>query len=525
MRYVFANSELDTSSYELRRNGELVQVEPQVFDLITLLVQNPGRLVTRDELVAEIWGGRIVSESTISARINAARRAVGDDGERQAVVETVPRRGIKLVASVEALPNSTVAATAMSAPARERLPESIHLSSAAQRGSIAVMPFTDQALAADARGGLGDALAHDVITRLAKLRSLFVIAQGTVFALDQQRLGAEMAGRLLNVDYALEGTVDRRDRRVVVGARLIDMRTGQVIWAETLDHRIDDVLLVLDDIGNRIVASVATEIETAERNRAILKPPSTLNAWEAHHRGLWHMYRYRKDDNVLARSFFETAIRLDPTFSRAHACLSFTHWQDAFVGWGDRPAAIEQAYASASQALMADDRDPTAHWALGRALWIKGRPDQSVSEFEHAVDLSPNFALAHYNLAFVHATAGDAAVAIPFADHSRKLSPYDPMLFAMLGARAMALVRLGRFEEAAEVAAEAASRPNAFVHIQALAAFSLALADRLAEAQLYVAAVRAMQPRYTLADFLAAFQFDATGEAHFRKGASQLALA
>lgn len=525
MRYVFATCELDTASHELRRGGEAVRVEPQVFDLLALLVRHPGRLVTRDELVADVWGGRIVSESTISARINAARKAVGDDGERQAVIATVPRRGIKLVVDIDALSAPAVTAVAASPPMQQRLPEATHPLPSSRRGSIAVMPFTDQALAADARGGLGDALAHDVITRLAKLRCLFVIAQGTVFALDQQRLGAEAAGRLLNVDYALGGTVDRRDQRVVVGTRLIDMRTGQVIWAETLDHRIDDVFIVLDEIGNRIVASVAAEIETAERNRAILKPPDMLNAWEAHHRGLWHMYRYRKDDNDLARRFFETAIQLDPTFSRAHACLSFTHWQDAFVGWEDRRAAIEQAYATASQALMADDRDPTARWALGRAFWIKGHHDQSVSEFERAVDLSPNFALAHYNLAFVHATAGDATAAIPFADHSLNLSPYDPMLFAMLGARAIALVRLRRFDEAAEVAVRAAARPNAFVHIQALAAFSLALADKLAEARPYVAAIRATQPSYAFADFLAAFRFDATGNAYFRKGASQLGMA
>jgi TolB-like protein len=525
MRYRFANCELDTESHELQLGGELVRVEPQVFDLLALLVQHPGRLVSRDELIAEIWGGRIVSESAISARINAARKAVGDDGERQAVIATVPRRGIKLVVAVETLADSAASARSTSAPVQERLPEPTQQSSAARRGSIAVMPFTDQALTADARGGLGDALAHDVITRLAKLRSLFVIAQGTVFALDQQRIGAETAGRLLNVDNALGGTVERRDRRIVVGTRLIDVRTGRVIWAESLNHKLDDTFLVLDEIGSRIVAIVASEIETAERNRAILKPPASLDAWEAHHRGLWHMYRYREEDIELARSYFETAIRLDPTFSRAHACLSFTHWQDAFVGWAERREAIERAYATASQALMADDRDPAAHWALGRALWIRGRHDQSVSEFEQAVNLSPNFALAHYNLAFVHATAGDAAAAIPFAEHSRNLSPYDPMLFAILGARAMALVRLGRFVEAAEVAVQAAARPNAFVHIQAIAAFSLSLADRLDEAQPYVATIRATHPRYTFADFLAAFQFDGAGSASFQKGAKRLGMA
>ncbi|MGE0697941.1 MAG: winged helix-turn-helix domain-containing tetratricopeptide repeat protein [Hyphomicrobiaceae bacterium] len=525
MRYRFADCELDTDRHELWSAGEPVRIEPQVFDLLALLVQHPGRLVSRDELIARVWGGRIVSESTISARINAARKAVGDDGERQGVIATVPRRGIKLVAAVEALGEPQVTTQPMPVPSLERLPEAAPNPTAPRRASIAVMPFADPALAPDARGGLGDALAHDVITRLAKLRSLFVIAQGTVFALDQQKLGAEAAGRLLDVDYALGGMVERRDDRIVVGTRLVEVRTGRVIWAETLSHKANDTFLVLDEIGNRIVASVASEIETAERNRAILKPPSSLDAWEAYHRGLWHMYRFTRADNEQARGLFEQATRQDPTFSRAFAGLSFTYWQDAFQNWAtDRQKVLDVAYDMASDSILADDRDPAAHWAMGRALWLRGRQDESVAELEQAVDLSPNFALAHYNLAFVHATTGDAAAAVTYSDASRELSPYDPMLFGILGARAMALVRLGRYDEAADWAIKAAARPNSFPHIRGIAAFSLALADRMDEARAHLAALVAAVPGYTFADFQRAFRFDANGVNLFRKGARKLGV-
>ncbi|HEX2216897.1 MAG TPA: BTAD domain-containing putative transcriptional regulator [Xanthobacteraceae bacterium] len=390
---------------------------------------------------------------------------------------------------------------------------------AARRASIAVMPFVDRSSAAGARGGAADALAHDVITRLAKLRSLFVIAQGTVFALSERRVGPEEAGRMLNVDYVVSGSVRRQGKRLTVAVELSETRTARIVWAETFNHTMDDAFLVLDEIGNRIVASIASEIETIERNRAILRPPSSLDAWEAHHRGLWHMYRFNKADNERAQHFFKTAVRLDPTFARAYAGLSFTHWQNAFQGWSRKEPEIERAYAAAGQSLIVDDRDPAAHWAMGRALWLRGSHEQSVTELEQAIDLSPNFALGHYTLAFVHSQGGDPHAAIRSSDHSRNLSPFDPLLFAMLGARAMALVSLGRFEEAADWGAKAAARPNAHAHILAIAAYSLALAGRPDEARAHMAAIHKTLPQYGVEDFLTAFQFAPESAAFFRQGA------
>lgn len=393
-----------------------------------------------------------------------------------------------------------------------------------RRASIAVMPFAETTPAAMI-GGLAGNLAYDIITRLAKLRSLFVIAQGTVFALAEQRVGPEEAGRILNVDYVVSGSLRRHGHRLNVRVELAETRTARIVWAEVFDQKMDDAFQVLDEIGNRIVASIATEIETLERNRAILKPPNSLDAWEAHHRGLWHMYRFNKEDNARARQFFETAVRLDPTFARAYAGLSFTHWQNAFQGWSRRDTEAERAFEVAGQSLMVDDRDPAAHWAMGRALWLLGRHDQSVAELERAVDLSPNFAQGHYALAFVHAQGGDAQAAVRFSDHSRSLSPFDPMLFAMLGARAMALVRLGRFEEAADWAVRAAARPNAHAHITAICAHCLALTDRTEEARALVAAIHKQLPHYRVDDFLAAFRFAPDVEERFRRVARLIGLA
>lgn len=461
-------------------------------------------------LVALARSGRIgEGETHLAATIRLfAAEGLDATGLRAAWRAAKAQHGAPLPALTVAQPPAAPAAGATGAVCR--------------RASIAVMPLADPAAGDDRRGGAADALAHDLITRLAKLRSLLVIAQGSVFALHERQLGGIDAGRMLAVDYVVAGAVRRHPGRLTVAVELIEMRTRQVVWAETFDQRLDDLFLVLELIGDRIVAAVASEIETIERNRAVLRPPSSLDAWGAHHRGLWHAYRFNRTDNAQARHFFERAVRLDPTFARAHAGLSFTHFQDAFQGWAARQPAIDRAFAAAGESLLADDRDPAAHMAMGRALWLRGRHDVAVHELGQAVELSPNFALGHYTLGFMQSQAGDAEAAIAAADRSRTLSPFDPLLFGMFGAKAMALARLGRFAEAAEWGVRAAARPNAHAHILAIAAYTLALAGRLDDARRHLAAIRATLPAYDIDDFLTAMRFDANAARLFRTGARRL---
>jgi DNA-binding SARP family transcriptional activator/TolB-like protein len=425
-------------------------------------------------------------------------------------------------AAAASLPAVSIQALTPPAPLSENPP-----TLTPRRASIAVMPLVDLTRADGASSGrsLAGALVHDVITRLAKLRSVAVIAQGTVFALAERGLGAETAGRALNVDYVASGSVRRDAERTVVMMELVETRRARIIWAEDFQCSTAGTFQVLDEIGNRIVAGIAGEIEMAERNRALLKPPSSLDAWEAHHRGLWHMYRFNADDNDQAQHFFQMAARLDPTFSRAHAGLSFTHFQNAFLlRIPDREREIEHAIAAASQALIADDRDPTAHWAMGRALWLRGEQDEALSELSRAVALSPNFALGHYALAFVQSQSGDARAAIAAVDQSRELSPFDPLLFAMLATRAIAHFRLGQYEDAAAWSMKAVSRPNAHVHIKAIAAQCLAAAERLEEGQALVKSIRKTHPRYGIDDYLKVFRFSDDAEALLRRNARLIGI-
>jgi TolB-like protein/DNA-binding SARP family transcriptional activator len=395
----------------------------------------------------------------------------------------------------------------------------------ARRPSLAVMPFHALPDRREGTGETADGLTHDTITRLAKLRSFFVIAEGSVFALGLRRIGPEEAGRRLNVDYVASGSVRRRAGRLGVSVELIETTTARIIWAEDFDCRQNDVFSILNDISNRIVASIASEIEAVERNRAVLRPPDSLDAWQAYHRGLWHMYRFTEPENEAARRFFEMAVRLDPTFARAHAGLSFTHWQSAFQHWGDRKHHMTNALQAAGRGVIVDEHDPAAHWAMGRALWLKGSHDEAVGELQQTVNISPNFALGHYALAFVHSQSGDPRAAIEAADHSRLLSPFDPLLFGMLGSKAMAHVRLGEFDEAAAWSVKAAMRPNAHILILAIAAFCHVLAGRIEEARTYAEAIRRAQPRFGVEEYLNAFQFSADAAALFRQAAGKIGMA
>jgi len=395
---------------------------------------------------------------------------------------------------------------------------------ASRRASLAVMPFTELDRGQSGHSELGNALTHDVISRLARLRSLFVIARGSVFALAAEALSLREIGERLAVDYVATGYIERHADKVAVTVEVAEAASSRILWTDRFEAAPSAGFVVLDDVCGGIVSSIAAEIENAERNRALLKPPGSLDAWESYHRGLWHMYRFTTDENTRAAQFFKQSIALDPTFSRAYAGLSFTHWQSAFQRWDDRVAQTRQALETAGRSLLADNQNPAAHWAMGRALWLAGEIVEATHALEQSVQLSPNFALGHYAVAFVHSQAGDPGVAVASSDHSRLLSPCDPLLFGMLGARAMALVRLGNFEAAAESSLKAATQPNAHVHILAIAAHCLALAGRIEEGLSHAARIRQQSPSYGVAHFLDTFRFEQDVQSQYRSAAKLIGL-
>jgi DNA-binding SARP family transcriptional activator/tetratricopeptide (TPR) repeat protein len=387
-----------------------------------------------------------------------------------------------------------------------------------RRASVAVMPFVDVLPGQTGRSRMADGLTDDIITRLAKLRALFVIARGSVYALSERGIGPQEAARILNVEYIASGSVRRQGGRVSVLIELVQAEDARIVWTDEFEGSAEEALGVLDSIVGRIVAAIAEEIEAAECNRAVLKPANSLDAWEAYHRGLWHMYKFNGPDNRDAGHFFRRALELDATFARAYAGLSFTHFQNAFLDLTpDRDRQIDLALEAATRSLGADQRDPAAQWAMGRALWLRGENKEAFAALERSIELSPNFALGHYTLGFVHSQMGDPRSAIDATTTSRQLSPFDPLQFAMLASRALAHVRLGEAEEAADWAVKATSRPNAHAHILAIAVECLLLSNRKDEARVFVGRIRERVPTYSVEDFLRAFRFPKETESVLRR--------
>ena len=403
-------------------------------------------------------------------------------------------------------PAETVAATVAEQPAG-LLPDLSRSSrpTLPDRPSLAVLPFGTLGGQSEG-GGFADGVAADVLVRLSRLRSLFVIARGSSFRFRGAQIDPYTVGRALGVRYLASGAIRTDGHRLRLTVELVEAETGAVMWSDIYDRRLDAVFDLQDELATRIAAALDDEIEAAEMRRALAVPPSSLDGWSAYHRGLWHMYRFTRGDNETARSLFQQALRTDPLSARLYAGLSFTHFQDAFLHrTGQRGIEAEHAYRFAEQSVGLDERDPTSHLALGRALWLLGRQDDAVEELSLAVGLNPNFALGHYSLAFVQAQGGDARAALGAADVAQRLSPFDPLLFGMLGARALACLNLKEHAQAALWGDRAARRPNAHVHIQAIAAFSNALADRREEAGGYARRIRETAPSYRCDDFLAAF--------------------
>lgn len=533
MIYLVGSRAIDTETFEVRQDDERIRVEPQVFDLLLLLIENRERIVSRDEIIEHVWKGRIVSEAAISSRIKAARRAIGDDGKAQAMIRTINRRGVRFVgevrtlASPSALPEGDGSALPSSLiplqPASSLRGQAPGLStvippddgdtvvgidfSLPKRPSLVVLPF-HMLSGTDEHSVIADGLTLDIMTGLARTRWLFVISRGTALmfrgALHDP---AAIAGKL-GVRYVLQGTIQFRNQRMRIHAALTDAVIGREVWADHFDRSINDIFAFQDEISNIIAGAVEVEIEQSERQRALLAPPSNLDAWSAYHRGAWHMFQFTPAAYEEAERLFKLAADLDPGFSRVFAGLSFVHWQRAFLEIGkDRQSEIAQANDLAHHALMLDPREPQGHWALGRALLLNHEFDLAIDSLESSVALNPNFALGHYSVAFARALVSQSIRTDESLRTARRLSPYDLMSFAMMAAQAMNATLLGRLEEGADLADRAARQTNAHYHILGIAAFCNARAGRREIAGRYLARLSHVHPGYRISDYLRAFPY------------------
>ena len=486
MIYQFGHFELDLATLELRASGAPRKLEPQVFGLLCLLVENRDRVVSKDEIIEKVWDGRVVSEAAISSRVKSARQALGDDGQAQRLIKTVHGTGFRFVAEVRAARPKKAAETL-------------------SRPSLAVLPF--RLIGNDARhASFAHALPDELITELSRLRWLFVTSRGSSFRLRTSDAEVVDIGRMLGVRYCLDGTIELLDPSLVITVELVDTLDGGIVWAERFAGRIGDIHSIREEIRSRVVTALDIRIPLHEAARARLSVPEDLDAWSAYHLGLQHMYRFNRGDNATATGLFERAVELDPHFARAHAGLSFVHFQTAFMRYANDVAGeIQQARRCAERGLELDPLDPFINFTMGRSYWLAGDLESSLGWLERATNVSPNYAQGIYARAWTETLAGQALEGRRHVDLAMQLSPIDPLYYAMMGTRALGHMVLNEDAEAADWGERAARSPGAHVLIAMIATAAHALNGNRARATAWAANVRERNNSLTREDFCRAF--------------------
>ena len=486
MQFLFDDHVLDVARRELSRGVEPVAVEPQVFDLLVYLVENRDRVVSKDDLIASIWGGRIVSESTLASRINAARKAVGDSGGRQKLIRTFARKGFRFVGQL----HEEAAATAAE-PVQT-------IFSLPDRPAIAVLPFVNMSGEPE-QEYFSDGISEDIITALSKLRWFFVIARNSSFNYKSKAFHMKQVADELGVGYLVEGSVRKGGDRVRITVQLNDVATGSTLWAERYDRDLADVFAVQDEITEAIVAAIEPQLYAAENFHAQRKLPDSMDAWDLVMRALSYYWRGTRQDNVVAQALLEKATAIDPSYGQALGVLAASHTFGAHMGWQDMAATMPVAERAALAAIRADSEDPWAHYALGCAYLFPRRFDDSLAEFELALRLNPNFSLAqgYYGLALAYCGRWEEADVA--ARRALRLSPRDPFSAIYCGIAGYAQFVGQNYEAAMQLAREATRQRSDFVggHRVLTAAAAMAGQDDVAKAALLE--LRRAQPNILLA--------------------------
>ena len=274
-----------------------------------------------------------MSDSTLTSRINAARKAVGDSGEEQKLIRTIARKGFRFVGDVRRA----------DAPPSRHTPQSARRKTTRRRARLCrcptgppspCLPFTNMT-GDPAQDYFSDGISEDIITALSKLRWFFVIARNSSFIYKGKAVHMKQIADELGVGYVVEGSVRKAGDRVRITAQLNDVATGSHIWAERYDRDLADVFAVQDEITEAIVAAIEPQLYAAENFRARRKPPDSMDAWDLVMRALSHYWRVTRQDNVVAQALLEKATAIDPNYGQALGVLATSHTFSAHMGWAD----------------------------------------------------------------------------------------------------------------------------------------------------------------------------------------------
>jgi TolB-like protein/Flp pilus assembly protein TadD len=499
LRYLFEEYAFDTDRRELHRGADVVSVAPQVFDLIDYLIRNRERVVSKDDLIKAIWNGRSVSDAALTTRLNAARTAIGDSGEEQRFIKTLPRKGFRFVGAVREAQEPAGAAVADNQVELQRpdlaLPD---------KPSIAVLPFENMSGDPE-QEYFADGMVEEIITALSRFKSLFVIARHSSFTFKGKAVDIKEVGRRLGVRYVLEGSVRKASGKVRITGQLIDAVTGAHLWTDRFERDLTDVFALQDEVTVAVVSAIEPKMLQTEIAMATRRRPENLTAYDFYLRAMPHYYLMTREGLAEAIRLAHRALELDPRFGAVAALGGLCHMQNVVLGYANDPQFDrKEAVRLVRLALSIDDGDPeTLARAAVISAFMVGDSEAEIEMADRAVALNPNSWSTWNGRGWVYNYAGLPEEAIRSFERAIRMSPVDPRLSGTLTGIGQALIELRRFDEAIVVLKKALRQTPSNSGTYRCLASAFAHLGRDAETHAAAARVLEMDPAFTISALIA----------------------
>jgi TolB-like protein len=498
LRYHFEEYVFDTDRRELHRGADVVSVAPQVFDLLDYLIRNRERVVSKDDVINAIWNGRSVSDAALTTRLNAARTAVGDSGEEQRLIKTLPRKGFRFIGPVREpqRPALTEDTDQLVEPSKRAL-------ALPDKPSIAILPFTN--LSSDPEQDyFADGIVDDITMALSRFRLLFVIARNSSFTYKGRAVDVKQVGRELGVRYLLEGSIRKAAGKVRITAQLIDAATGANLWADRFEGDLSDVFALQDEITVNIVSAIQPKVLQTEIEHAIRRP-NNLSAYDLYLRATPHYYSGTREGMAEALRLLSRALEIDPRYSAAASLAAFCHTLNIILRWAiDSQSEMKEAARLCRLALSIDENDPDTLACVGWSkAYLSGDFDAAAEMLDRAVALNPNSAVAWNYRGMAYQFMGRAEEALQSFERGIRLSPLDPMLYGTFAVMGFAFISLRRHDEAVAAAKKSLRKSQTFTTGYRCLAAALAHLGRDAEASEAVLRILELEPDFRISEWAA----------------------
>jgi adenylate cyclase len=493
-RIAFDRFALDLDRLALIGPDGEIAVRPKSFEVLRHLLQNPGRIVTKDEISQAVWAGVTVGDESLAQCISEIRRALSDANQR--LVKTVPRRGYMLDVKLHEVGAVPASASAHAAAVSDGI-----VARHGERIAIAVLPF--EAMGSDTSSELeefADGLSDDIIAGLSRIRALLVISSSTMTGYKRRSVDVPSVGRELATSYVLSGRVRKAGERLRLTAQLVETATGRQVWAAKFDRAGAGWFELQDDLTQCIVASVQVQLIVDEGRTAIRRADDSTVSADLLARSREKLYLATAESLAEVVATAERAVASDRTSGLACRLLSAGLWHQVYRGyvpWSRETGGRIMKYAE--RAVLSEDADEYSHWALALAHLMHGQHERSVAALSHALEINPSFSLAYGTLGTVHAWAGNLEPSIENNLLALRLNPGDPLNPHRYFGLSLAHYLARRYLPALEHATRAVGiRPDWWLAQKMLVA-SLAQLDRLAEARAACADLIRVKPDMTLA--------------------------